>query len=154
MAGEKKHIKWIRGKDGRCDSVILNGYRFSIVDWIKGLWYINRTVIVNMERRKFKTYKELYVALTGHEPLREGEVEAKYSVRSVTNYVYGDEYHDQECRRFVDSEFRTFAIDMRTKEMWEYSQPVKVSPTFLSVAEAKTWADEELAAIAGVKELF
>lgn len=149
-----KHIKWIRGKDGRCDSVILNGFRYSIVDWIKGLWYISRTKIVNMEKRKYKTYKELYVALTGHDPLREGEMEAMYSVRGVSNYVYGDEYYDKECRRFVDDEYRTFAIDMGTKEMWEYSQPVKVSPTFRTVAEVKEWADEELADIAGVKELF
>ena len=135
-------MKWTNPKDGTCDYIIRGEYKYFITDTLGGYWYIARRKMIESNRRRFDTYKELYEALFGellvilkNEPI---ETSAFWSIRSKTHFANAG----RDSLRTIEADGRHYAVDLDTREFWEYTIAEKVSPDFRTVYELKKWADE------------
>lgn len=136
--------KWNRGKDGQTDYFQYGEYRYSVMDTLGGYWFIQRRKIVEPNIRRFKTFVELHETLWGKMLVtlknEDVEVSAYWLTRSKTNWANAG---NEDIRTF-DEDGRHFAVDLQSKEVWEYSKAEKISPDFRTVEELKKWADEFL----------
>ncbi len=137
-------IKWNRDKNGGCEFIKVGNMKYFITDElladrsISNYWHIEKKQIIDQHKVKYKTYVEMLNALFGQR--EKGETEAYWSIRTKTNWANVG----YDSLRTFDEDGRHFAVDLNTKESWEYTKSTKASPDFRTVNELKTWADEYL----------
>lgn len=138
-----KKLKWNRDKNGGCEFIMIGNIKYYIMDelladgTISNYWHIEKRQIINQNRKKYKSYKELLKNVFNAEA--ETETEAYWDIRSKTNYNAGS-----DVLRTYTKNGRHFVVDIKEKEHWEYTRGEKISPDFRKIDELKKWADEFL----------
>ena len=141
-------VKWKNPKNGGCQYYEKDGYRYYIIDRmfsdgsISSYWHIERKKILqSSSRRKFESFREMLLSLFG-KCLADGESEsvAYWEIRSKTDYINcGNDY-----TRVFEKDGKHFAVNLQTKESWEYAVAETVSPDLETVEDCKRYADEEI----------
>ena len=135
-------IKWKNPQNGGCTYFVRDGWTYFIYDGfignsreISNYWHIEKRKIIEPNRKVFKSYAEMLLNLFGASEKK--ETNAYWAIRSKTDYSgFSDEV------RKYEQDGRKYAIDLHSKEVWEYAIPERVSPDFRTVDEVKQWAEE------------
>lgn len=120
---------------------------------ISQYWCITKRKIIPQNRVKSKTFEEMCQKLFGEvpkmlHPQDDMEILAEMEIRRRTQWANAG----NDSTRIMEADGRHFAVDLLTKELWEYSEIEKISHDFPTFEEAKEWANEYLSRIQG--ELF
>ena len=112
---------------------------------ISAYWCITRRKIIPQNRVKSKTFEEMCQKLFGEvpkmsHPADDMEIVAEMEIRRRTNWANAGNDHT----RTMETDGRHFAVNLQSKEFWEYTLTEKISPDFPTFAEAKQWAEENL----------
>ena len=141
----KQKIKWIKPGDGKCEYFDSGGYRYFITQkYTDGWWFLERRKMNPNYgvKTKCKTFRELYIKLTGNEPApaigggKKKESDIEHDLRFVTQNVCSD-----TLRSFCTADDRYIAVDLCKKEFWEYpNHDEKIEPEFQYIPDLKEYA--------------
>ena len=104
------------------------------------MWCILRKPEGGYKKKKFKTFKsmlEFLVPQLSTEGKREGDCEADLEFFSMGAFSC-------QSLRSAERDGHKYALDMTSKEIWEYFDTERISPLFGCEKEAREWADEYL----------
>ena len=158
-------MKWTRPFSGACLQCKAGGNIYTIMNEKEGEYYLGVRPDKKSIRQKFETFRAMYKEIRNEEP-EDSYLNAVKRRRSPDYILPEDEIKTMIrlltiCPFACSEDFRTFcragqdyAVDLRSKEIWPYWLPQRISPLCYKERECREWADEYLEERYGRVTLF